>query len=140
MNHALALTNALLTAGSLVCMIVGRRAIGRRDVRRHKRMMLAATLGGAGFVVVFVIRFVSFGFTRFEGHGVARVMYSVAFFSHEPLAVVNVPLVLVALGLGLRGAYPTHKEVARYALPIWIYVAATGILIYLFAYLLPLAT
>ena len=47
------------------------------------------------------------------------------------------PLVLVALVLGLRGSYSVHKDVARYALPIWIYVAATGVMIYILAYLLP---
>lgn len=135
MNHALALTNAILTACSLGCMLAGRRAILRRDVARHKRFMLAATVAGAAFVVVFVIRFVNYGFTRFHGDGVARALYSVAFYSHEPLAVVNVPLVLVALGFGLRRSYAIHKDVARYALPIWIYVAVTGILIYVFVYL-----
>jgi putative membrane protein len=134
MNFALALANAVVTAISLACMIAGRRAIARRDVPRHKRLMITATAGAAVFVVLFVIRFVTYGFTPFQGSTVARAFYSVAFFSHEPLAVVNVPLVLVALGLALRGAYATHKEVARYALPIWIYVAATGILIFLFVY------
>jgi putative membrane protein len=138
MNHALALANAIVTAVSLGCMLAGRRAILRREVARHKRYMVAAATAGAAFVVLFVIRFVRYGFTRFAGHGLARAIYSVAFFSHEPLAVVNVPLVIVALAFGLRGAYSIHKEVARYALPIWIYVAATGILIYVFAYLLPL--
>lgn len=137
MNHALALANAIVTAISLACMIAGRRAILRRDVVRHKRLMIAASICAAVFVVLFVIRFVRFGFTRFAGHGIARAIYSVAFYSHEPLAVVNVPLVLVALGLGLRGVHAVHKDVARYALPIWMYVAATGLLIYFFAYLLP---
>jgi putative membrane protein len=140
MNHALALANAIATSISLVCMLAGRRAIARRDVTRHKRLMIAATLGGTLFVVLFVIRFVSFGFTQFQGHGVARGIYTAVLFSHEPLAVVNVPLVIVALGLGLRGSHPTHKEIARYALPIWIYVAATGIVIYLFAYFAPFAS
>lgn len=135
MNHALALTNAIVTAISLGCMIAGRRAIKRRDVPRHKKLMIAATVAAAIFVIVFIIRFVRYGFTHFQGHGFARAIYSVAFFTHEPLAVVNVPLVLVALVLGLRGTYAVHKEVARYALPIWIYVATTGIFIYLFVYL-----
>jgi putative membrane protein len=137
MNHALALANAILTACSLGCMIAGRHAIARRDAQRHKRLMVAATVAAAAFVVLFVIRFVRYGFTRYEGHGIARGLYSAAFFSHEPLAVINVPLVLVAIVLGLRGAYSIHKEVARYAFPIWIYVAATGLLIYLFVYILP---
>jgi putative membrane protein len=135
MNHVLALTNAILTAISLVCMVAGRRAIARRDVPRHRRLMVAATAAAAAFVVVFVVRFVTYGFTHFHGDGIARGIYSVAFYSHEPLAVVNVPLVLVALGLGLRRSFVIHKEVASYALPIWIYVAVTGIMIYLFVYL-----
>jgi putative membrane protein len=134
MNHALALTNAILTTAALVCMIAGWRAIRRKDVRRHKRLMLSATVLSAAFVAVFVIRFVGHGFTKFQGSGVLRGIYNVVFFSHEPLAVINIPLVLVALGCGLFGAYAVHKEVARYALPIWIYVAATGVMIYLLVY------
>ena len=136
MNHALALTNALLTSTALACMIAGWRAIKRRDILRHKRLMLAATGASAAFVVVFVIRFVGHGFTPFQGHGVLRGIYYGVFFSHEPLAVINVPLVLVAVILGLKRMYAPHKEVAQYALPIWIYVATTGVLIYVLVYLI----
>jgi putative membrane protein len=135
MNHGLALTNAVLTASALICMVSGWRAIRRKDVRRHKQLMIAATALSAAFVAVFLLRFVEHGFTPFQGSGVLRGIYYFVFFSHEPLAVVNVPLVLVALACGLLGAYAVHKEVARYALPIWIYVAATGVLIYVLVYL-----
>jgi putative membrane protein len=135
-NFALALTNAILTTIALVCMVAGRRAIKNKDVPRHKRLMVIATVASAAFVLVFVIRFAGHGFTPFQGHGVLRGIYSAIFFSHEPLAVVNVPLVLVALALGLKGSYSIHKEVAQYALPIWIYVATTGVLIFLFVYVL----
>jgi putative membrane protein len=135
MNHALALTNAVVTTLALTCMIAGWRAIRRRDVRRHKQLMVLAAGLSAVFVAVFLLRFVEHGFTPFQGSGVLRGIYYFVFFSHEPLAVVNVPLVLVALGCGLFGAYAVHKEVARYALPIWIYVAVTGVLIYMLVYL-----
>jgi uncharacterized membrane protein YozB (DUF420 family)/CheY-like chemotaxis protein len=125
-NRALALTNAILTTVALVCMLAGWRTIKRKDVQRHKRLMLAATAASAAFVVVFVIRFVGHGFTPFHGTGVMRCIYYAVFFSHEPLAVVNVPLVIVTAILGLTGSYAAHKEVAQYALPIWIYVAVTG--------------
>jgi uncharacterized membrane protein YozB (DUF420 family) len=135
-NHALALTNALLTSTALVCMLSGWRAIKRRDVARHKRLMLTAAGASAAFVAVFIVRFVSYGFTKFHGGAVAHGIYMFVFFSHEPLAVVNVPLVLVALALGLMGSYAAHKEVAQYALPIWVYVAATGVLVYLLVYVI----
>jgi putative membrane protein len=135
MNRALAAANALLTTASLVCMVAGWRAIRRREVVRHRSFMLAAAAFSAAFVVVFVIRFVRFGFTRFEGEGVWRGVYYAIFFSHEPLAVINVPLVVVSLILGLRGMVAAHREVAKIALPVWAYVAVTGVAIFAMLYL-----
>ena len=82
------------------------------------------------------MRFVRFGFSAFHGGGAWRALYFAVFFSHEPLAVVNVPLVVCALGLGLAGWHRAHREVARIALPIWLYVAATGVVLYLLLYAL----
>ena len=89
------------------------------------------------FLGLFVLRFVKFGFAQFTHHGPLRWFYSVVFWSHEPLAVINVPLVLIALGLGLFKSHPAHKEVARIALPVWLYVACTGIALYLLLYVVP---
>jgi putative membrane protein len=135
LNELLALCDALLSAAAIAFMILGVRAIRRgRNVARHLRCMVAAFCCSALFLLIFGVRFVEFGFRPFGGHGAARVFYSVVFFTHEPLAVINVPLVVAALVLGARGSFATHREVARMAYPIWLYVAATGVLLYLLLY------
>src|SRR5678816_1123039 len=93
--------------------------------------MLAATACGALFLVVFVVRFARFGFRPFGGRGAWRVAYLAVFFTHEPVAVVNVSLVLAAAILGLRRSDAAHREVARMAWPVWVFVALTGLLLYL---------
>jgi len=109
-------------------------AIRRKRVATHRSLMISAVVASATFMALFVVRFVRFGFAKFEGEGPVRAAYYAIFFSHEPLAVISVPLVLVALVLGLKRSYRAHKEVARIALPIWLYVATTGVLLYLLLY------
>jgi uncharacterized membrane protein YozB (DUF420 family) len=135
LNAALALVNATFTLVSLVCLVLGYRAIRRKQVDRHKRLMIAAFLASAAFMGVFVARFAMFGFGSFDGTGVVRGIYLAVFFSHEPMAVVNIPLAIAALGLGLWGAVAAHREVARMAFPVWVFVAVTGLAIYAMLYL-----
>ena len=136
LNQTLALVDAVFTFVTLVCLVYGYRAIRRKQVERHKRLMLTAFAASALFMAVFVSRFALFGFGKFTGTGAVRGIYLGVFLSHEPLAVVNVPLALAALVLGLRRSITAHREVARFALPIWLYVAVTGLLIYTMLYVL----
>lgn len=135
-NAHLAGVNAALSAGALACMAVAYRAIRRRAIARHRNYMLAAVGLSTAFMVLFVIRFVVYGFRPFAGHGVWKGVYYGVLFAHEPIAVLSVPLVLVAVGLGLRRAR-VHAEFARPALLIWAISCATGVLIYLLLYQLP---
>ncbi|HEX8796049.1 MAG TPA: DUF420 domain-containing protein [Polyangiaceae bacterium] len=135
-NDALAFLDAVLTSASLVSMLRGYAAIRRRETKRHRRCMLMALACAAAFTVSFVARYVMFGRTPFELGGAVRVFYLVVWFSHEPIAVVSVPLVIAAGVLGLRGSFEAHREVARMALPVWVYASATGVLIYLLVYVL----
>jgi putative membrane protein len=134
-NAALALVDALFTAASLACLLLGYRAVRRKQIERHRRFMLGAFGASAAFMIVFVIRFASFGFGAFHGSGVVRGVYLGVFLSHEPLAVINVPLAIAAVILGLRRSIAAHREVARIAFPIWVYVAITGLAIYALLYL-----
>ncbi len=133
-NDALALANACSSTVAIVCMTLGFLAIRAKRVARHRAFMIGATAASALFMGLFVVRFVRFGFARFEGAGIVRGIYLAVFFSHEPLAVINIPLVACALVLGLRRSVRAHKEVARLALPIWLYVAVTGVMLYVLLY------
>lgn len=133
-NARLALADALLTTVTIVCAVAARRAIARKQVERHRNLMLAAVGASALFMAIFVVRFVRHGFMHYAGEGPIRVGYYVVFFSHEPLAVISVPLVVCAMVLGLRRSIRAHSEVARIAYPVWLYVAVTGVLLYLLLY------
>jgi putative membrane protein len=132
---ALATCNALLSAISLGFAIAAYRAIRRKQIARHRNLMLVAVAASAAFLVLFVIRFVTFGFEPLNAGGAAFVVHKILLFSHEPLAVINVPLVVAALVLGLRRRDRAHREVAPMAFWIWIYVLVTGILLYALLYL-----
>ena len=112
-------------------------AIGATVRRRADRAWRYWAALSAVFLALFVLRFVKFGFTPFTHHGPLRWLYSVVFWTHEPLAVINVPLVLISLGLGLFKSHPAHKEVAKIALPVWLYVACTGVALYVLLYVVP---
>jgi putative membrane protein len=132
--EALVSASASATVVSLICAALAYRAIRRRQIERHKRLMIAAVAASAIFLALFVYRFVRFGFAppHFEGAGL--VVFRIIFFSHEPIAVVSVPLVLAAAILGLSRSYKAHREIARVALPIWAFSMVTGITLYALLY------
>jgi putative membrane protein len=134
LNGLLALTNACLSTISIVCMTTAFFAIRRKRVTLHRNLMLTAASASALFLVLFVVRFVRYGFAHFGGVGAMRVVYLAVFYSHEPIAVINVPLVVAAVILGLRRSFRAHKEVAQMALPLWLYAAVTGVALYLLLY------
>jgi len=136
LNTALATCDAVLSAVSLGFAISAFRAIRRKAIREHRNRMLIAVAASFAFMVLFAIRFVTFGFKPFGAEGGSRVFYTIVLFSHEPLAVINIPLVAAALVLGLRGSYRSHREVAPMAFWLLTYVLVTGILLYVVLYAL----
>ncbi len=134
-GSALALGDALLSAGAIVCLVLGYRAIRRREIERHRALMLGAFACSAAFAVTFVYRFVVFGFAAKPAAGAARVVYYVLMFAHEPIAVLSVPMATVTLILGLRRAR-AHRELARPSLVIWLISATTGVVLFLFLYVI----
>ena len=132
LSEALAAADSAFVVGTLLSLARGYAAIKRREIERHRARMLTAFACSAAFLVLFVVRFVTFGF-RFDGGGVARGVYYGLLFAHEPIAVLTVPLALATLVLGLRRSR-LHVEVARPTLVLWSISCATGILLFLFVY------
>lgn len=137
LDEVLAFADATLAAGTVVCATRGYRAIRRRDVIRHRNLMLAAFACSAAFMILFIVRFVTFGFRDFTAAGGWKALYYVVLFAHEPIAVLSIPLVLVTLVLGLRRSR-AHIEVARPTLVVWLISAMTGVLLYVVLYSLPI--
>lgn len=135
LGPALALLNACLITGATAFMVAGYRAIRQKNVPRHRRAMLTAFGLSAAFMVSFVVRYACFGRADFHGTGAVNALYLFVLFSHEPIAVISVPLVIATVALGLTGRLEGHREVARIALPLWLYASVTGVALYALLYL-----
>ena len=127
----LPLLNAVLIGVSGVFLLTGFYFIRRRQVAYHQRCMITATVFAALFLVVYVTRALLFETKLFAGEGIVRAAYLGILGSHMVLAVVVGPLVLVTIALALRRNFRLHRRLARITLPMWLYVVATGWVVYL---------
>ncbi|UCE85299.1 MAG: DUF420 domain-containing protein [Deltaproteobacteria bacterium] len=121
---------AALNLATAVSLLAGFAAIrrGRRDL--HPRLMLSAVLLGVVFLVSYVAQTWIEGHRRFPGDDWVRALFLAILASHTLLAVAVVPLILRAIHLASRQRFAEHRRIARVALPIWLYVAFTGVVIY----------
>lgn len=126
--------NASLNALSAILLVAGWRAIraGRRE--RHRALMLSALACSALFLVGYLTRLALTGTHRFPGGGPLRTTYLAVLGSHTLLAAAALPLVLRTLYLALRERFEAHRRLARWTFPIWAYVSATGVVVYLMLY------
>lgn len=126
--------NASLNATTTVLLLTGYAMIRRRWVSLHRACMIAATVTAALFLACYLYYHAHVGSTRFPGQGWIRPVYFAILISHTVLAAAVVPLALTTLIRGLRGQFPKHRQIARWTLPIWLYVSVTGVVIYLLLY------
>jgi uncharacterized membrane protein YozB (DUF420 family) len=126
--------NASLNGLASVFLVIGYILIrsGRRDA--HKRCMLMALTTSALFLTSYVIYHANAGSVPFPGVGAIRVVYFAVLIPHVILAATILPLALVTAARGLRGDYDRHVRVARWTLPLWLYVSVTGVVVYLMLY------
>ena len=129
--------NALLNALAALLLLRGRWLIRRGRVDAHRRTMLTAFATSALFLALYVAHKAASGFesTSLHVEGAARTAYLAMLFSHVVLAMAVPPLAITLIRRGLRGDLQRHRRLARVAWPIWIYVSATGVLIYVLLYL-----
>ena len=133
----LADVDAVLNAVTTALIVAGLLAIKRGKERLHKMLMLSAAGVSALFLVSYVIYHLNVGSVPFEGVGAIRVVYLAILISHVFLAVVQVPLILRTIYLGLRDRREQHKRWARITAPVWLYVSVTGVVVYVMLYHLP---
>ena len=130
----LALINASLNAMSAGALITGFVFIRRKVVDKHKRAMLTAVGASALFLVFYIARVLLTGTHEFAGEGHARMVYRSILFSHITLAILMLPFILRLLWLVKKARFEEHKRLARFVFPVWTYVSATGLLVYLLLY------
>lgn len=122
--------NAALNATSAVFLVLAYGAIRRRDVSTHARRILVSLTASALFLVSYVVYHAVHGDTKFAGQGVVRPLYFFILITHVTLSGVALPLVFTTLFFSLSGRFRTHKAIARWTLPIWLYVSVTGVLVF----------
>jgi putative membrane protein len=126
--------NAALNLLSATLLFAGWRAIRRGDRERHKQLMLAAVSSSAVFLVSYLTRVALTGTHRFPDDGALRAVYLVVLLTHTVLAAAAPPLVLRTVFLSLRDRIGEHRRIARWTLPIWMYVSVTGVVVYVMLY------
>ena len=130
MEAELARVEALLTALIALQVIAGWHAAKRGRPRLHRALMLGAVFTSIVFLIPFVGRMAEFGLRPFRLAGPWREVYWVVFATHDLAAMLGVPVILVAAGLGLAERKVDHRDVSAIALPIWLYTLVTGLALY----------
>jgi putative membrane protein len=133
-TESLPTLNAVLNGTSAILLSWGYVMIRRRLIPMHRAGMIAAFLTSTAFLISYVIYHAQAGSRLFPGHGLIRAVYFAILITHVVLAAVIVPLAIVTLVRALRGHYARHRRIARWTLPLWLYVSVTGVLIYLMLY------
>ena len=126
--------NASLNATTFVLLLTGYALVKRRKLRAHRYVMIAALCTSAAFLASYLYYHAHAGSTRFPGTGIARTIYLGILLTHTVLATAIVPMVLVTAWRGLRDRHPQHRLIARWTLPLWLYVSITGVVVYWMLY------
>jgi putative membrane protein len=126
--------NATLNALSTVLLVTGYVFIRRRDRRKHRLCMIGALVVSVLFLTSYVIYHAQVGSVPFTGTGWIRTVYFAVLIPHVILAAAIVPPVLITASRGLSAKYDQHRRIARWTLPLWLYVSVTGVIVYWMLY------
>ncbi len=122
--------HAFLNGSCTLLLIAGYIAVRRKQYNLHKMLMVSCFLLSSIFLVSYVIYHSQAPATKFGGEGIIRPVYYSLLLTHIILAALILPLALFTISRSWRGEFAKHKKIARYTLPIWIYVTATGVIVY----------
>ena len=132
--HDLPAVNATLNGISAVLLVIGYVLIRSRRIDAHRRVMLAAFATSTLFLICYLVYHAQVGSVPFPRHGFVRPLYFGILITHVTLAFTVPPLAIVTLSRGLKGRFERHRAIARWTLPIWLYVSVTGVLVYVLLY------
>ncbi|HEY7168519.1 MAG TPA: DUF420 domain-containing protein [Candidatus Binatia bacterium] len=126
--------NAALNSLSAVFLFAGFIFIRKLNVNAHRACMLAAVTSSALFLISYLVYHYHVGSVRFQGQGFVRTVYFTILVTHTILAAAIVPLVLITLSRALRSRFDSHRRIARWTFPLWLYVSVTGVVVYVMLY------
>jgi uncharacterized membrane protein YozB (DUF420 family) len=127
--------NATLNALSAVLLVLGYVLIRRRQIDAHRRVMLTAFATSCLFLVCYLVYHAQVGSVPFHHEGSPlRAVYFAILLTHTILAACVPVLAIITLRRGLAANYDRHRRIARWTLPIWLYVSVTGVVVYVMLY------
>ncbi len=125
---------ASMNTVSTILLLTGFYFIKNDNRSAHMKCMISALGTSSLFLVSYLTYHYYAGTTRFGGEGWIRPVYFTILLTHTILAIAIVPLVLVTVWRAAKGRFETHRKIARWTLPIWLYVSVTGVIIYCMLY------
>ena len=134
MTEYLPTVNACLNALSAVLLVWAYVLIRGKQVDQHRKVMLTAFATSCLFLVCYLVYHARAGSVRFQGTGAIRAVYLSILATHTVLAAAVPVLAIVTLRRGLVARFDRHRRIARWTLPIWLYVSVTGVVVYLMLY------
>jgi len=126
--------NAILNSTSALLLLAGFRFIRLGRIAAHRNCQVSAVITSSLFLISYLTYHYHHGATRFAGQGIVRPFYFTILTTHTILAIVIVPLILLTLYRAARGDFIRHRRIARWTLPLWLYVSVTGVIVYLMLY------
>jgi putative membrane protein len=123
--------NALLNGLSATALLIGYTFIRAKRVKAHRAAMMTAFAFSTLFLVSYIAHHALHGDVRYPIHAALRSVYLPLLATHIVLAIVALPLVLVAFFFSLTGRIPQHRKVAQWTFPLWLYVSVTGVITYI---------
>jgi len=132
--HDLPSVNAFLNATSALLLIWGYTLIRRRRIDQHRRVMLTAFATSSLFLVCYLIYHAQVGSVRYPHSGWLRTLYLSILLTHTILAAAVPVLAIITLSRALKARFTAHRAIARWTLPIWLYVSVTGVVVYAMLY------
>jgi len=123
--------NAVLNSLTFLCLLVGFYFIKNQMINAHKRVMISAFIFSVFFLVSYITYHYAAPHTSFGGSGFIQYVYYFILITHILLAIAVVPLALITFFRAWKMDYQKHKKIARWTLPIWLYVSITGVVVYL---------
>jgi len=126
--------NAVLNTTSALLLLAGFRFIRLGRIQSHRNCQVTAVISSTLFLISYLTYHYYHGASRFAGQGIVRPVYFTILITHTILAIVIVPLILVTLYRATRGDFIRHRHIARWTLPLWLYVSVTGVIVYLMLY------
>ena len=126
--------NATLNSITAILLVYGFILIKRKDIQKHKRVMLSALAMSLLFLTSYLIYHFNVGSVPYPHHDWTRPIYFAILIPHTILATVMTPFIVIAVWRALHGDYEKHKKLVRWVWPVWMFVSVTGVIVYLMLY------